>query len=557
MDLYDEFGNYIGPDLDESEGEDDEQKGFPPRRHAFEVEDVDDEEEENGAGNGQLVHRDEMDIAHENRIILHEDKKYYPDAEEVYPGVSTVTLDEDAQDLHEPIIKPIKQKNFSVLETKIPKLKYENEFFVSLMQTPALLRHVAILGAFHHGKTSFTDILIQATHEEEWDPAKEVRYADVRKDEQARELSVKSTTLSLVLEDLREKHYLINAIDVPGHINFSDEATCAIRAADGVVVVVDVVEGVMLHTERLLRQALLASLPITLVINKMDRLILELKLPPQDAYFKLMHTIEEVNTIISTYSLSDKPQRVSPELGNVCFASGQHSWCFTLDSFADMYCRRYHSKNLYFSAKDLSKRLWGDWYVNERTNAISKKKTASSSSSRTFVSFILEPLYKIYSNIIGEQSENLMALFQRLNLRIKGSEFHLDPRPLLKLSLRRFFGPPKGFVSMIIAHIPSPLEGNAIKVKTLYTGDQHGDTSQAMLNCRGTNDCPLMANVMKLYNTPEGNSFLALTRIYSGILKVGQKVKILGESYTTDDDEDMAVLEVTGEETLSSADLPL
>ena len=54
-----------------------------------------------------------------------------------------------------------------------------------------------------------------------------------------------------------------------------------------------------MHTEKLIKQALLAQTPICLVINKVDRLVLELKLPPQDAYYKLVHTIEEVNRIIS------------------------------------------------------------------------------------------------------------------------------------------------------------------------------------------------------------------------------------------------------------------
>ena len=68
----------------------------------------------------------------------------------------------------------------------------------------------------------------------------------------------------------------------------------------------------------------------------MDRLIIELKLPPADAYHKLMHTIEEVNGLLRAHSTSDKPQRLSPELGNVCFSSAQHGWCFSLGSFSDV-----------------------------------------------------------------------------------------------------------------------------------------------------------------------------------------------------------------------------
>ena len=263
-DLYDEFGNYIGPEIDDS-GDEEEDIDFENENDAHDY-DID---------NG--LDRQDMILAHssvdrsgsmmgdENRIILHEDKKYYPDADEVYPGVRTVTLDEDAQDLTEPIIKPIRVKNFSVLEKEAPALLYSTEFIASLMNTPTLIRNIAIVGQLHHGKTLFVDSLVQATQEKAWDPAREVRYTDTRKDEQERELSIKSTSVSLVLENLKSKSYLVNILDCPGHVNFSDESTAALRSSDGCVVVVDAVEGVMLSTVRLVKHALQGRVPICLV----------------------------------------------------------------------------------------------------------------------------------------------------------------------------------------------------------------------------------------------------------------------------------------------------
>lgn len=69
----------------------------------------------------------------------------------------------------------------------------------------------------------FVDTLVMATHSAEWDPSKDIRFADTRKDEQDRELSIKSTPISLVLENIKDKSYLINVLDCPGHINFVDE----------------------------------------------------------------------------------------------------------------------------------------------------------------------------------------------------------------------------------------------------------------------------------------------------------------------------------------------
>ena len=104
--------------------------------------------------------------------------------------------------------------------------------------------------------------------------------------------------VTLVLQDLREKSYLFNLFDTPGHVNFSDEATAAVRLSDGVVLFVDAAEGVMLNTERLVKHAVQERCPITVCINKIDRLILELKLPPVDAYYKLRHIVDEINGLL-------------------------------------------------------------------------------------------------------------------------------------------------------------------------------------------------------------------------------------------------------------------
>ena len=101
------------------------------------------------------------------------------------------------------------------------------------------------------------------------------------------------------MQDLKSKSYLLNVLDSPGHVNFSDEVTAAIRLCDGIVLFIDAAEGVMLNTERLLRHAVQEGLAITLCINKIDRLILELKLPPNDAYFKIRHILDEINSLIA------------------------------------------------------------------------------------------------------------------------------------------------------------------------------------------------------------------------------------------------------------------
>lgn len=208
--------------------------------------------------------------------------------------------------------------------------------------------------------------------------------------------------MTLLLQDVKQKSYLMNIFDTPGHVNFSDEATAALRLSDGAVLMIDAAEGVMLNTERLLKHAIQEKVALTVCINKIDRLIIELKLPPQDAYYKLKHTIEEVNNLITMYSGSETPAHVSPALGNVCFASSEYNVCFNLKSFAALYARNYPGLN----ASELAKRLWGDVFFNTKTRKFTKKPPHNT-AQRSFIEFILEPLYKIFAQVVGDVDSTL------------------------------------------------------------------------------------------------------------------------------------------------------
>jgi len=124
---------------------------------------------------------------------------------------------------------------------------------------------------------------------------------DTRKDEVDRHMSIKSVPATLVLNDSREKNYLFNLMDTPGHPNFSDEVTAALRICDGMLLVVDCIEGITFANERLIKEALRSRMEIVVVINKLDRLVLELRLPISDAYHKIKHTLDEVNFIVQSF----------------------------------------------------------------------------------------------------------------------------------------------------------------------------------------------------------------------------------------------------------------
>lgn len=203
-------------------------------------------------------------------VVLHEDKRYYPTALEVYgPDVETIVQEEDAQALDKPLIEPVKKMKFQLKEQVFPETTYEMEFLADLMDTPPLIRNVALVGHLHHGKTTFADCLIRQTHPQfESTEERALRYTDTLFTEQERGVSIKSIPITLVLPDIKNKSYLMNIFDTPGHVNFSDEVTAAIRMSDGIVLFVDAAEGVMLNTERLLKHAVQEKLPVTLCINK-------------------------------------------------------------------------------------------------------------------------------------------------------------------------------------------------------------------------------------------------------------------------------------------------
>lgn len=536
-DLYDEFGNFIGEDADASEQE--SEQGIDANAYL----DQDDESDRDGAEQ-ELMQVD--DDAASNAIILHEDRRYYPTAQQVYgEDVETMVQEEDAQPLTQPIIAPIEIKKFSVEEADLPPVYFDREFMTDLMNFPDQMRNIALAGNLHHGKTALMDMLVLETHNiahrlEHRTGKKrneQLRYTDVTIVERERGVSAKAAPMSLVLQSTKGKSHLLNIIDTPGHVNFVDEVAAALRLVDGVALVVDVVEGVGVNTEKIIKHAVLEGLPLVLILNKMDRLILELRLPPVDAYFKLKHVIEQVNTVIeSTIPGSGAERRVSPEKGNVLFACSSMGWCFTLPSFAKMYADMYPGVD----TVEFAKRLWGDIYYNPKKRTFSRKPLAGETrAARSFVNFVLEPIYKVFSVTISQSPEDLKESLASVGIVLKPSQYKLDAKALLKLVCEQFFGPSTGFVDMLVQHVPSPSAGAERMLERYYTGPLDTKVAESMRKC--DQDGPLIMQITKLFNTPDAKSFYSFGRVLSGIARPGAQVRVLGEGYSIDDEEDMTI----------------
>ena len=462
--------------------------------------------------------------------------------------------EEDAQPLTQPIIAPVEQKKFTIQEADLPPVHFDRSFMTDLMNYPEQIRNIAFTGHLHHGKTALLDMLVMETHDLNDRLEKKIgrkkdeqlRYTDTHFLERERGLSIKSAPMSLVLQNLQGKSHLINILDTPGHVNFVDEVASSLRLVDGVVLVVDVVEGVQVNTEQIIKHAVLEGLPLTLVINKMDRLILELKIPPSDAYFKLKHVVEEVNTVIeNTLPGQGEKRRLSPEKGNVLFACSNMGWSFTLQSFAQMYADNYPPTKrgqAPINVKEFARRLWGDIFYNPTRRSFTRKGVEER-SKRSFVNFVLEPIYKLYSHTLSESPEDLKDTLGSLGITLKPSQYKADAKVLLKLVCEQFFGGSSGFVDMIVDHVPSPVEGAKDKLEHYYTGPLDTKVAESIAKC--DQDGPLVVQITKLYNTSDATGFYSFGRVLSGIATPGAQVRVLGEGYSIDDEEDMVTATIS------------
>jgi elongation factor 2 len=212
----------------------------------------------------------------------------------------------------------------------MPKFKQTTEI-LKLMGKKENIRNIGIIAHIDHGKTTMTDSLLAEAGLLSPRIAGEARALDYLEEEQKRGITIKTANISL-LHEMKGTPHVINLIDTPGHVDFTGKVTRALRAIDGAVVVVDAVEEVMVQTETVTRQALEERVRPVLFINKVDRLIRELKLNPDEIQKKLLRIIRDFNNLIDIYGEPEfkNKWRVDPAKETVAFGSALHKWGFTL-----------------------------------------------------------------------------------------------------------------------------------------------------------------------------------------------------------------------------------
>ncbi|CAI9105871.1 OLC1v1004892C1 [Oldenlandia corymbosa var. corymbosa] len=459
------------------------------------------------------------------------------------------------------------------------------------------IRNICILAHVDHGKTTLADHLIASYGGGVLHPkqAGRLRFMDYLDEEQRRAITMKSSSIAL-----QYKEHSINLIDSPGHMDFCSEVSTAARLSDGALVLVDAVEGVHIQTHAVLRQAWIEKLTPCLVLNKIDRLISELKLSPMEAFTRLQRIVHEVNGIVSTFKsekyLSDVDALLSapsgeqgeqggddfefieddeedtfqPQKGNVAFVCALDGWGFSILDFAEFYASK-----LGASSAALQRALWGPWYYNAKTKKIVGRKgiSAGTKARPMFVQCILEPLWQVYQAALDEDGDRgvLEKVIKNFNLSIPPRELqNKDPKAVLQSVMSRWIPLSDTILSIVVKHMPNPVTAQSFRISRLLPErvilENVGNSKvlaeaelvrKAVESCDCRSDAPCVAFVSKMFAIPSkmlpreeiyhtddsnGNSeecFLAFARVFSGVLHSQQTVFVLSALYNPLEGESM------------------
>uniref|UniRef100_A0A8C3J9C9 Elongation factor-like GTPase 1 n=1 Tax=Calidris pygmaea TaxID=425635 RepID=A0A8C3J9C9_9CHAR len=404
---------------------------------------------------------------------------------------------------------------------------------VALQKKTSGIRNICILAHVDHGKTTLADCLISSNGIISSRLAGKLRYLDSREDEQIRGITMKSSAISLHFVK-GDQEYLINLIDSPGHVDFSSEVSTAVRLCDGCIIVVDAVEGVCPQTQAVLRQAWLENIRPVLVINKIDRLIVELKLTPQEAYLHLKNILEQINAVTGALFTSkvleeraeketesesisdiapgdqiydwsagledtdDSHLYFSPDHGNVVFASAIDGWGFGIEHFAKLY-----SQKIGIKPAVLLKTLWGDYYLNAKAKKIMKGDQVGRCLLYIAVVFL-----SIYCFPYRDK-EKIEKIVTSLGLKIGARESrHADPKVHLNAICSQWLPISDAVLSMVCNKLPSPLDITAERVeKLMCVGARTFDSlppetqelKSAFMKCSSEETAPVIVFVSKMF----------------------------------------------------------
>nr|KYP40710.1 Elongation factor 2 [Cajanus cajan] len=355
------------------------------------------------------------------------------------------------------------------------------------------IRNICILAHVDHGKTTLADHLIAAAGGGVVHPklAGRVRFMDYLDEEQRRAITMKSSSILL-----RYERHAVNLIDSPGHIDFCSEVSTAARLSDGALLLVDAVEGVHIQTHAVLRQCWIERLTPCLVLNKLDRLITELKLTPSEAYTRLSRIVHEVNGIVSAY----KSEKYLSDVDSLLAGAS--------------------TSELGASVNALQRALWGAKFYNPKTKMIVGKKGVGANKKPMFVQFVLEPLWQVYQGALDGDKGLVEKVVRSFSLSVPPRELqNKDVKVVLQAVMSRWLPLSDAVLGMVVRCLPDPVVAQAYRISRLVPKRE----------VEVAEDERAVVEEVEMADSDE--CFLAFARIFSGVLYAGQRVFVLSPLY--------------------------
>lgn len=425
------------------------------------------------------------------------------------------------------------------------------------------IRNVCVLAHVDHGKTTLSDALLATNGIISNKLAGKVKYLDSREDEQERGITMESSGISLYYKLFRKANsdndeskkspvaseYLINLIDSPGHVDFSSEVASAARLADGALVLVDVVEGVCTQTISVLRQAWIENVHPVLFLNKIDRLIVEWRMTPNEAYLHIQQLIEQVNAVLAGFwegdRLAEDSRKLeeakekwkqingedapmadwyleekddsqiyfSPDKDNVLFGSAIDGWAFSIGHFARVFAKKLGIP----SAEKLQSVMWGNYYFDpkNRQRILTHKQFSkvygpgkTAAALPLFAQLCLAPIWQVYESvIIDHDQERIDKVIATLDLKVLPRDRRTkDHRVLLTAIMQGWLPLAQTCMVAIVDKLPSPPAAQPLRLPPLVQGkaqsvsgcrvvEPKNDAERALFSCTSSSSSPSTGSV--------------------------------------------------------------
>lgn len=486
--LYDEFGNFLG----EESPADGTQGGLIISQNP---------------SNQDVGYMEQQPVT-STSVVQSDLKSAYGDEVEVLVETEdTQTADKPLVEIHSERPKAPGDALFTHLEKNLPKTVYDRSYMLELLKIPERIRNVAVIGPLNSGKTSLVDLIVLESHKalphmttnirEGW---KQLRYMDSTRLEIERGVSMKLNGITVLSTDMNDKSFAFNLLDTPGHVNFMDQVAVGLAASDCALICIDVVEGITSPVENLIKRCRRDSIETVFVLNKIDRLILELKLPPLDAYLKIKHVVQQINSFTNC--------RYSPELNNILFASAKLGFTFTIEQFVRLHYAAILPES---DLSEFTSKLWGDYAF--RDGKLERSSSHNTLEQTSFIQFILLPLYKLFTHTLsGDRDVLRETLYRSFMLDLEPELLKLDPLPLLKLVLSKVFKDQRGLLDSLSKCQDSltSAKRKQPKIKNTRLDDPEG---------------PLLGHAVQTVDY--GGTEWSLVRVYSGKIVPGAKIRVI------------------------------